>query len=304
MVVVAVSLVLTSIGTSRFAPQIPLPEEEHRRVGEACSYPPTPTPTPRRSKDIFRLAGRLTEPVGGVIQPLVVATSTDGEAVEKAHLHQARADEILKRVGQDVETELRIDRSIAAGLNRAAIQANSSMLLLAWPGPDNVRGWLLGADYSEIIAATALPVGVAALHDNPDAEQGRVVIVARRSDLVPGNQPSLRLGVEIARMLRRRDEELILGPLPPATLIEADIELPERIEHHEGPDDIADWVAENTQPGDLVILPLSDIKLRPSAIKIFESGRSVLAVTHNPESQSALNGSTMTLPVGGSIAPT
>ena len=76
------------------------------------------------------------------------------------------------------------------------------------------------------------------------------------------------------------------------------------IEHREGPDDITDWVAENTQPGDLVILPLRDMELRPSAIKIFDSGRSVLAVTHNPESQSALNGSTMTLPVGGSIAPT
>jgi hypothetical protein len=208
------------------------------------------------------------------------------------------------RVGQDVETELRIDRSIAAGLNRAAIQANSSMLLLVWPGPGNVRGWLLGADYSEIIATTALPVGVAALHDDTDTKHGRVVIVARRSDLVPGNRPSLRLGVEIATMLRRRDDELIVGPLPPASLIEADIELPENIEHREGPDDIADWVAENTQPGDLVILPLRDIKLRPSTIKIYESGRSVLAVTHNPESQSILNGSTMTLPVGGSIAPT
>jgi hypothetical protein len=97
-------------------------------------------------------------------------------------------------------------------------------------------------------------------------------------------------------MLRRRDEELILGPLPPATLIEADVELPERIDHREGPDDISDWVAENTQPGDLVILPLRDIKLRPSAIKIYESGRSVLAVTHNPESQSALSGSTIDTP--------
>jgi Kef-type K+ transport system membrane component KefB len=302
MVVVAVSLILTSIGTSRFAPQISPPREDHRRVGEAVLVPADADPDALR--DVFRLAGRLTEPVGGVVQPLVVATSTDAEAVENAHLQQANADEILKRVGQDVESELRIDRSIAAGLNRAAIQANSSMLLLAWPGPGNARGWLLGADYSEIVAATALPVGVAALHDNPDAKQGRVVLIARQPDLVPGNRPSLRLGVEIATMLRRRDETLILGPLPPASLIDADIALPERIEHRAGSDDISDWVAENTQPGDLIILPIRDVKLGPSAIKIYESGRSVLAVTHNPESQSALNGSTMTLPIGGSIAPT
>jgi len=302
MVVVAVSLVLTSIGTGRFAPQIPVPREEHRRVGEAVLVPSDVDADALR--EVLKLAGRLTDPVGGVIQPIVVATSTRVEAVEQAHRNQANADEILKRVGQDVETELRIDRSVAAGLNRAAIQANSSMLLLAWPGPGNARSWLLGADYSEIIAATALPVGVAALHDNPDAKGGRVVLIAQHDDLVPGNRPTLRLGIEIATMLRGRDDALILGPLPPASLIEAEIALPEHVEHRAGLADIADWVAENTEPGDLVIIPFRDIKLRPLAIKTFESGRSVLAVTHNPESQSALNGSTMTLPVGGSIAPT
>ena len=48
-----------------------------------------------------------------------------------------------------------------------------------------------------------------------------------------------------------------------------------------------DWAATNTQPGDLVILPVRDLEFRSAAIELFESGRSVFAVTHNPESQSA-----------------
>jgi hypothetical protein len=103
---------------------------------------------------------------------------------------------------------------------------------------------------------------------------------------------------------RRREETLVLGPLTAAAVTAAGIALPERIEHRPGSDDLTDWAAANTKPGDLVILPIRDLEFRSAAIELFESGRSVLAVTHNPESQSPLSGSSMTLPVGGSIAPT
>ena len=66
---------------------------------------------------------------------------------------------------------------------------------------------------------------------------------------------------------------------------------------------ISEWVATHTRPGDIVVLPFVGTALRSVAHQIYDSGRSVLAVSHNPESQSALNGSTMSLPIGGTINP-
>jgi Kef-type K+ transport system membrane component KefB len=302
MVVVAVSLILTSLGTNHFAPLIAPPVEEHPRVGEAVLLPADGDED--RLRDAFTLAMMLTESAGGVVQPLVVVTQTDDESIEKGRKQQARADRVLRHAGQDVDCELRVDRSVAVGLNRAALEGESSLLLLEWPGPTNVRGWLFGSNYGEIIAATALPVVVAAIHDLAQTAPGRVVVIAREADLLPGNRPSLQLGVDIASKLLRRREELVVGPLSADALEAAGIELPAVVEHRDGPDDAASFAAEQTEPGDVIVLPTRDPEIRSAAIQVYESGRNVLVAAHNPESQSALNGSTMTLPVGGSIFPT
>jgi hypothetical protein len=114
------------------------------------------------------------------------------------------------------------------------------------------------------------------------------------------------LAAELATNVAGRDGTLIVGPLSPDVVAEAGISLPEHLEHWsgdvDGTDDAEHWVAERTEPGDLIILPFHELAIRSSAIKIFDSGRSVLAVTHNPESQSGLGGSSLTLPIGGSFA--
>jgi len=302
MVVVAVSLVITSVGTSRFASQISPPVGERRRVGEAVLLPTANTDTETLAA-VVHLAGRLTEPVGGVVQPLVVATSTTPEAIERARNEQARADSVLRRSGQDVETDLRVDRSIASGLNRNAIQAESSLLLLAWPGPKDARGYLLGASYSEIVAATSVPTMIAALHPDGDLTETRLALVVRDEDLGPGNVPSLRIAADVASTLAQRGRPLIVGPVGSEDLAAVDVDLPEAVEYPGGPDDLIEWVRHATEPGDTIVLPFLGIELKSAAIEIYDSGRSVLAVTPNPESRSALNGSTMTLPVGGTLTP-
>jgi hypothetical protein len=301
MVVVAVSLVLTSIGTNHFAPKIPPPSRDRRSAGEAILLPAGGTDAGTLAA-VVGLATRLTEPVGGVIQPIVVSTASDSESIDDARTEQTRVDDALNQTGQDVETALRIDPSIAAGLNRAAIQANSSMLLLVWPGGDRIRGRLLGTSYSEIVAATALPAAIAAIHADADTATSRFVLLARNRNLVPGHLPSLRIAADIAETLAGRDRPLLVGPLSPEALETAGIDVPRDAEHRDGPDNIADWVAQNTQPNDFIVLPFRGAALRSAAIEIFDTGRSGLAVTHNPESRSALGGSTMTLPIGRSIS--
>jgi hypothetical protein len=234
-----------------------------------------------------------------------VASSTDRDAIAAARQRQVAADQIVRRAGRDVETELRIDRSKASALNRAAIESDASLLLLAWPGREGVRGNLLGASYSEIIAATAVPVAIAALHETDKAGPRRTILLVREADLVPGQEPALRLAAELAKNLIGRDRTLVVGPLSPDLLAAEGISLPEHTEHWDGevggPEEAEKWVAERTEPGDLIILPFHELAIRASAIRIFDSGRSVLAVTHNPESQSGLGSSTLTLPIGGSF---
>lgn len=71
---------------------------------------------------------------------------------------------MLRELGGDAETMLRLNRSVSTGLNQAAIEIDASLLLLGWPGPDDLRARMMGATYSEIIAATPVPVAIAALH--------------------------------------------------------------------------------------------------------------------------------------------
>jgi hypothetical protein len=73
MVVVAVSLIVTSIGTNRFARQIPPPVDERRRAGETILVPVLDELD--GLKDVLRLGQDLADPAGGLVQPLVPVTS-------------------------------------------------------------------------------------------------------------------------------------------------------------------------------------------------------------------------------------
>ena len=161
---------------------------------------------------------------------------------------------------------------------------------------------MFGSNYAGIVAATSLPVVIAGLQG---PTHGRVVLVARETDLVPGDLPSLQLGADVASTLLGHDESLLVGPLAPSAASNAGITLTDRLEHRKwSTGDFAEWVAGCTEPGDLVIVPLRDPELRSKVIDIFDSGRSVLAVTHNPESALDLAGRTMSLSVEGSVGAT
>ena len=81
-------------------------------------------------------------------------------------------------MGQDVDTQLRVDCPVASGIDRTAIEDDSSLVLLAWPGPTNFRSQVLGASYSEIIASTSVTVLIAALSarrlDDEPSDRGDV----------------------------------------------------------------------------------------------------------------------------------
>ena len=299
MVVVAVSLIVTSIGTNRFAREVPPPVEERRRAGETILVPVLDGLD--GLADVLRLGRDLADPAGGIVQPLVPVTSSSPSDILDARAKQAAVDQVLRKLGGDAETVLRIDRSVSTGLHQAAIETDASLLLLGWPGPGDLRSRMVGATYGEIVAATSVPVAIAALH--PGADEARVVLYSVGRELAPGNVPTMALALELATTLSGgRDEALIIGPVAPSELEAAGLTTPPAAGHTAGPRDLEAWVAEATRPGDLVVVPIHETSIGPAAIRVHESGRSVLAVSQNPEISAASVVSPMNLPVGRSLA--
>jgi nucleotide-binding universal stress UspA family protein len=298
MVVVAVSLIVTSIGTNRFAREVPPPVEERRRAGESILVPVLEGLD--GLEDLLRLGRDLSDPAGGVVQPLVPITSADPSDIRDGRARQAEVDRVLRRLGGDEETALRIDRSVSTGLHQAALETDASLLLLGWPGPDDLRARMVGATYGEIVAATSVPVAIAALQ--PGGERGRVILFSTSGELVPGNLPTMSLALELASALARDgDDGLVVGPVAPSDLADAGLTVPPTARHIAGPGDLEAWVAEVSRPGDLVVVPIHDTSVGPSAIRVHRSGRSVLAVSQNPETSAAAVVSPMNLPVGRSL---
>lgn len=299
MVVVAASLIVTSIGTNRFAREVPPPVDERRRAGETILVPVLDGI--EGLADVLRLGRDLAEPAGGLVQPLVPVTSSDGSAILDARAKQVEVDRVLRKLGGDAETALRVDRSVSTGLHQAAIETDASLLLLGWPGPGDLRSRMVGATYGEIVAATSVPVAIAALH--PGADQGRVILYAVTGELAPGDLPTMALALELATTLSGgRDEALVIGPVAPSELEAAGLTPPPAAEHTPGPGDLEAWVAEATRPGDLIVVPIHETSIGPPAIRVHQSGRSVLAVSQNPEISAASVVSPMNLPVGRSLA--
>jgi Kef-type K+ transport system membrane component KefB len=297
MVVVAASLIITSIGTNRFALRIPPPVGERRRAGETILVPVLGEL--EGLADLLRL-GHLPDPAGGLVQPLVPVTSPQAADMLDSRTKRSEVDRVLRELGGDAETMLRLNRSVSAGLQEAAIEIEASLLLLGWPGPDDLRARMVGATYTEIIAATSVPVAIAALH--PDAGQGRVVLYAGARELVPGTLPTMALALELASTLcRQRDETLLVGPVAPETLKAAGLTIPSTAEHREGVEDLDQWAATATRPGDVLVVPIRDASIGPAANRLYSSGRSVLAVSQNPETSAASAVSPMNLPLGGTL---
>lgn len=297
MVVVSVSLIVTSVGSDRFAPRVEPPATDSRAIGEAIMIPIGHEPAGLATH--FRFAGRLARASGGVLQPLVVLTSTAAEELTEGRAKCDQTDDVLRRLGGDVETTLRIDRSVTTGIHRASIESSSSLLYLPWPDDGGLRSWLLGGGYSEIVAASSIPTAIAGIQEEPFE---RIVIVARRSDLLPGRVPTLVVALQLAAKLADRDVAMIVGPVSRDEIEEAGIALPDGVRDAGPIDDGSSWLTEVTRARDLVVAPI-DERINASLIALFESGLSVVAVTHNQASESALSGSTLTFPIGGTLGP-
>ncbi len=110
------------------------------------------------------------------------------------------------------------------------------------------------------------------------------------------------LALEVATSLsRQRDVQLIVGPIAPAALSDAGLSVPATAQHRDGTEDLEVWMAATSHVGDLLVMPLHDTSIGPAAVRVHRTGRSVVAVSQNPETSAASVVSPMNLPVGRSL---
>jgi hypothetical protein len=270
MVVIAVSLFITSLGTPRYASRIEQPKGEARRLGEVVLVP-THDVTKQLSPRL-QFAAQIAETNGGILIPVVVTLPE--EDLSEARGKLTAIDDALHSLGLEGESRVRIDRNLAEGISQAAIENNASLVLFQWPGPRPVSQILMESLADEVTRKGGCPVAVVATSDWPAK---RVVLAISEHDLQPSRINDLHTAISIA-IAAAPGKPLVVGPVTAEQLSEAGIVLPERVEYKPGKMNKADWAEQTSGKGDLVVLVSHGRSFGRNSEEIKELGRSVVAV--------------------------
>ena len=310
MVVIAISLILTALGAERFASRIERPESEDRRLGESVLVPVNEEMPLAR---VLSAADRVATASGGVLVPLVVAVpGAEGATVDQTRGELAEIDRTARRLGLTSDAQLRVDRSVSAGISAAVLERNASLILMGWPGPRDARSVLLGATYEEITASadapTRVPIALAALRS--DTFQ-RVKLAIGEGDLESSRREDVRLALELASALADGDSPLMIGPIEPAALAEIDLEVPAGASHLAGPSDPNEWADELAGRDDLLVLPAHGRPFSTFEDDLSRREASVVVVTSTVAGQAQTSNRAVGIPSpkssplssGGRVAP-
>ena len=270
MVVIAVSLFITSMGTPRFAARIEQPTGEARRLGEVVLVPTGDIS--ERLTARLRFAGQVAEANGGMLVPVVVTLPQDDFSAARNKL--SVIDDTLHSLGLEGDSRVRVDRNLAEGIGQAAIENNASLVMLQWPGPRPVTQLLVESMADEINRLVDCPVAVAAITRE---REKRVILALTERDLQLSRIDDVHSAVSVA-VSAAPGKPLIVGPVAPEQLQEAGIELPERVEFKPGGMDKTTWAEQTSAEGDLVVLVSQGRSFGRNSEEIRDLGRSVVAI--------------------------
>ena len=273
MVVIAVSLVITSLSTPKFAAQIEQPVDDVRRLGEAILVP-----THGKSSGLtarLRLAGNVAEGAGGLIHPVVVAIHHTDQDLPEARTRLEEIDDSLHALGLEGDSRIRVDRTLAEGISRAALENNASLVILSWRGRQPFTHIFAESIADEVSRRVACPVAVTAISDAP-VEQ--VYLAISKYDLHPARIDDLQAAISIATAAAPH-QPITVGPVNPDQLAEAGISLPEKTEYKPGKLGIIEWVAQTSDTSSLIVTTSRGRAFDRTAIRISELGRSIVSIS-------------------------
>ncbi|MEA2002704.1 MAG: cation:proton antiporter [Actinomycetota bacterium] len=274
MVVIVISLFVSSLGSNYYAPRIEKPTEEKQRLGEAILVPVT---TQEGVSDSLWLAGQIAEYDGGRLIPLIVTVPEDGGDIAARRLETDGLREELRGLGLTGDPQLRVDRSIAGGVQRTTQEENASLVLMGWPGRRDARTRLLGGTLDEIAAAVDRPVALAALQRQ---SFDRILLVANHGDLSPGQRDELLAALSLAEAVAATERnQIYIGPIRPEDIREVGLSVMPSAEHLPGPSNRDTWIIEHGTKTDLLVVPAAGRPFDLLEGPLNDSGRSLAVVT-------------------------
>ncbi len=245
LVVILASLVVTPAVVTFFAKKMGRAEPAADAMGNAILVPVWGEET----RPLLTMAGKLAEADGGIVLAASLAADDDAEEqiTAKRELKE-KAEEWLAKQGLECKTFFRVARSVPAGLLEAIRSEKATLLLAQWRSEARNRVET-NAESFRILSRSPIPAVIV----NGSLEHfGRVVIVARREDLVAPGKLDLDVGTEVAARIAPHHPVIFVATSvgsTPAPLASRKIR-PQTIET---PDPLA-WVHDNANLDDLVVL--------------------------------------------------
>jgi nucleotide-binding universal stress UspA family protein len=189
--VIVLMLVTSTLGpiiTSRYAPELTVtPELDPEGVIGSLNWDEAeerfftvvvPVHNPKTERYLIELAALLVRNYPGRIVPLSVATGhthmNDPQittALRRSQALLAAAVEVSREVGVEAEPLIRIDDSIAQGINRASREQNASLVVMGWGRRTGLQARLFGSVIDSVLWGSHCPVAISRLLESPTKVQ-------------------------------------------------------------------------------------------------------------------------------------
>jgi Kef-type K+ transport system membrane component KefB/nucleotide-binding universal stress UspA family protein len=273
ILVIMVSALLAGLSADRHAPRIEPPGTAGRTLGKRVVVPVS---NPNTIESLVRVAGQVAGPDSGAVVAVNVLPFDARPDQVRIHRDLAgRAEKAALATGAEVQTSVRIDSSIDAGVLHSVVEQEGTCLVMGWEGTSGRRrDSLFGSVIDRCVAVSPVPVLVC--RPGVDERTKRVLLIITADELSPSGERGLTLAFDVADRLARQAEAttVVLTDL-------AESELLDRLDGRFAPDDVLSVaavlpeLAASIQEGDVVlaVAPPASSRLGRGARRVAEAAR-------------------------------
>jgi Kef-type K+ transport system membrane component KefB len=273
ILVIMVSALLAGISADRHAPRIEPPTTAGRTLGKRVVVPVS---NPNTIESLVRVAGQVAGPdSGAVVAVNVLPFDAKPEQVRTHRELAGRAEKAALATGSEVQTAVRIDASIEAGVLHSVVEQAGTCLVMGWEGTSGRRrDSLFGTVIDRCVAVSPVPVLVC--RPGVDERTKRVLLIVTADELSQGGERGLTLAFDVAHRLARQAEAttVVMTEL-------AESDLLERLDGRFAPDEVISvsavlpGLAASVQEGDVVlaVAPPASSRLGRGARRVAEAAR-------------------------------